>query len=140
MSLIEKIESAEAAGALLESTATNLKKWASADFLPEWVEASITELINKEEWEELNDRFYQTMVFGTGGIRGRTIGKVTASAETGSLSAQGTPEHAAVGTNVLRCPCHRTHWKSLLRPTRPKNGLRWRSYRSWSPPRKQPQV
>ena len=101
MSLIEKIESAEATGALLQSTATNLKKWASADFLPEWVGASIKELIEKEEWEELNDRFYQTMVFGTGGIRGRTIGKVTASAETGTLSAQGTPEHAAVGTNVL---------------------------------------
>ena len=101
MSLIEKIESAEATGALLQSTASNLKKWASADFLPEWVGASIKELIEKEEWEELNDRFYQTMVFGTGGIRGRTIGKVTASAETGTLSAQGTPEHAAVGTNVL---------------------------------------
>ncbi|MBK99983.1 MAG: phosphoglucomutase [Opitutales bacterium] len=101
MSLIEKIESAEATGALLQSTAPNLKKWASADFLPEWVGASIKELIEKEEWEELNDRFYQTMVFGTGGIRGRTIGKVTASAETGTLSAQGTPEHAAVGTNVL---------------------------------------
>ncbi len=101
MSLIEKIESAEAAGSLLESTVTNLKNWTSADFLPEWVGASITELIEKEEWEELNDRFYQTMAFGTGGIRGRTIGKVTASAETGTLSAQGTPEHAAVGTNVL---------------------------------------
>lgn len=101
MSLIEKIESAEAAGSLLESTVTNLKNWASADFLPEWVGASISELVEKEEWEELNDRFYQTMAFGTGGIRGRTIGKVTASAETGTLSAQGTPEHAAVGTNVL---------------------------------------
>ncbi len=101
MSLIEKIESAEAAGSLLESTVTNLKNWTSADFLPEWVGASITELIEKEEWEELNDRFYQTMEFGTGGIRGRTIGKVAASAETGTLSAQGTPEHAAVGTNVL---------------------------------------
>ncbi len=101
MSLIEKIESAEAAGSLLESTVTNLKNWTSADFLPEWVGASITELIEKEEWEELNDRFYQTMVFGTGGIRGRTIGKVTASAETGTLSVKGTPEHAAVGTNVL---------------------------------------
>jgi phosphoglucomutase len=101
MSLIEKIESAEAAGTLLQSTVTNLKKWASADFLPDWVGASINELIEKEEWEELNDRFYQTMVFGTGGIRGRTIGKVTASAETGTLSAKGTPEHAAVGTNVL---------------------------------------
>jgi phosphoglucomutase len=101
LSLIEKIESAEAAGSLLESTVTNLKNWASADFLPEWVGASISELVEKEEWEELNDRFYQTMAFGTGGIRGRTIGKVTASAETGTLSAQGTPEHAAVGTNVL---------------------------------------
>ena len=101
MSLIEKIESAEAAGSLLESTVINLKNWTSADFLPKWVGASITELIEKEEWEELNDRFYQTMAFGTGGIRGRTIGKVTASAETGTPSAQGTPEHAAVGTNVL---------------------------------------
>ena len=101
MSLIEKIESAEAAGSLLESTVTNLKNWTSADFLPEWVGASITELVEKEEWEELNDRFYQTMAFGTGGIRGRTIGKVIASAETGTPSAQGTPEHAAVGTNVL---------------------------------------
>lgn len=101
MSLIEKIESAEAAGSLLESTVTNLKNWASADFLPEWVGASISELVEKEEWEELNDRFYQTMAFGTGGIRGRTIGKVTTSAETGTVSAQGTPEHAAVGTNVL---------------------------------------
>ena len=87
MSLIEKIESAEAAGSLLESTVTNLKNWTCADFLPEWVGASITELIEKEEWEELNDRFYQTMAFGTGGIRGRTIGKVTASAETGTPSA-----------------------------------------------------
>ena len=101
MSLIEKIESAEAAGSLLSSTVTNLKNWTSADFLPEWVGASITELVEKEEWEELNDRFYQTMAFGTGGIRGRTIGKVIASAETGTPSAQGTPEHAAVGTNVL---------------------------------------
>jgi phosphoglucomutase len=101
MSLIEKIESAEAAGSLLESTVTNLKNWSSADFLPQWVGASITELVEKEEWEELNDRFYQTMAFGTGGIRGRTIGKVIASAETGTPSAQGTPEHAAVGTNVL---------------------------------------
>ena len=101
MSLIEKIESAEAAGSLLGSTVTNLKNWTSADFLPEWVGASITELVEKEEWEELNDRFYQTMAFGTGGIRGRTIGKVIASAEKGTTSAQGMPEHAAVGTNVL---------------------------------------
>jgi phosphoglucomutase len=101
MSLIEKIESAGAAGSLLESTVANLKIWANADFLPEWVGASIAELVEKEEWEELNDRFYQNMAFGTGGIRGRTIGKVSTAAEMGTVSPQGTPEHAAVGTNVL---------------------------------------
>lgn len=101
MSLIEKIESAGAAGSLLESTVANLKIWANADFLPDWVGASISELVEAGEWEELNDRFYQNMAFGTGGIRGRTIGKVSTSVETGNLSAGGTPEHAAVGTNVL---------------------------------------
>ena len=49
----------------------------------------------------MNDRFYQNLAFGTGGIRGRTIGNVPATAETGTLSAIGSPEHAAVGSNVL---------------------------------------
>lgn len=101
MSVIEKIEAAGASGSLLESTVANLKIWANADFLPDWVGASIVELVEKEAWEELNDRFYQNMAFGTGGIRGRTIGKVSTSVETGTLSEQGTPEYAAVGTNVL---------------------------------------
>ena len=101
MSIIEKIEAAGAAGSLLESTVVNLKKWASADFLPDWAGASIVELVENGEWNELNDRFYQNLAFGTGGIRGRTIGNVPASAETGTLSAIGSPEHAAVGSNVL---------------------------------------
>ena len=101
MSIIEKIEAAGAAGSLLESTVVNLKKWASADFLPDWAGASIVELVENGEWNELNDRFYQNLAFGTGGIRGRTIGNVPASAEAGTLSAIGSPEHAAVGSNVL---------------------------------------
>ena len=101
MSIIEKIEAAGAAGSLLESTVVNLKKWASADFLPEWAGASIVELVENSEWDELNDRFYQNLAFGTGGIRGRTIGSVPAAAETGTLSEMGSPEHAAVGSNVL---------------------------------------
>lgn len=101
MSLIQKIESAGAAGSLLETTVANLKIWAVAEFLPEWVHASITELVERGEWGELNDRFYQNMTFGTGGIRGRTIGRVSTSAEMGAVSAGESPEHAAVGTNVL---------------------------------------
>ena len=101
MSVIEKIEAAGAEGKLFESTVENLKIWASADILPEWVAASISELVEKGEWDELNDRFYKDMAFGTGGIRGRTIGRVSSSVEIGTEGPQGTPEHAAVGTNVL---------------------------------------
>jgi len=101
MSLIEKIETAGAEGSLLESSVANLKTWAAADFLPEWVGESIAELVEQGEWDELNDRFYQNLAFGTGGIRGRTIGRVATSAETGRAGPEGTPEHAAVGTNVL---------------------------------------
>ena len=101
MNLIKKIESAGSNGFLLDSSVVNLKIWASSDVFPEWVVASISELVEGEEWEELNDRFYQNMTFGTGGIRGRTIGRISTSVECGKLSASGTPEHAAVGTNVL---------------------------------------
>ena len=101
MSIIEKIEAAGTAGSLLESTVVNLKQWVSADFLPGWAGASISELVENGEWDELNDRFYQNLAFGTGGIRGRTIGRVPAAAETGTLSETGSPEHAAVGSNVL---------------------------------------
>ena len=101
MSLIAKIEAAGAEGHLLESTVANLKVWASADYLPAWAGASITELVENSEWEELNDRFYQNLAFGTGGIRGRTIGRVSTSVETGTLSELGSPEYAAVGSNVL---------------------------------------
>lgn len=102
MSTIEKIEAAGAAGSLLESTVENLKTWASADFLPAWAGESIHELVEQGAWEELNDRFYQNLAFGTGGMRGRTIGRVSSEVETGDLDAQGgSPAHAAVGTNVL---------------------------------------
>ena len=101
MSILEKAQTATSEGKLLESALENLKLWTEADYLPEWVGSSIKELVEKELWDELNDRFYQHMAFGTGGIRGRTIGSVSASAEMGAAGPKGTPEHAAVGTNVL---------------------------------------
>lgn len=101
MSLIAKIEAAGAEGLLLKSTVVNLLLWANADYLPAWAGTSIAELVEHQEWEELNDRFYQNLAFGTGGIRGRTIGRVSTSVETGQLSQLGSPEYAAVGSNVL---------------------------------------
>ena len=101
MSLSESIQAAAAAERVLPSTADNVTLWVEGNFLPDWALQSIEELISQEAWEELNDRFYKNMEFGTGGMRGRTIGKVTAAAETGTLSEQGTPEHPAIGSNVL---------------------------------------
>lgn len=101
MSLTESIQAAADAGNVLQSTADNVTLWVEGNFLPDWALQSIEELISKEAWEELNDRFYKNIEFGTGGIRGRTIGKVTAAGETGTLSSQGTPEHPAIGSNVL---------------------------------------
>lgn len=100
MTSVEKISQAVKDGKLMPSAAENLTAWFQAG-LPAWAQESLAELIERGEWAELNDRFYRYLEFGTGGMRGRTMGKVAAKAETGTLSATGSPEHAAVGSNLL---------------------------------------
>ena len=99
-STLDRIQAAAKAGQLLPSAAENLAAFLAAS-LPAWAQASIEELVAKSAWAELNDRFYRYLEFGTGGMRGRTIGVVPAAAETGTLSASGAPEHAAIGSNLL---------------------------------------
>lgn len=60
--------------------------------------AAITELLKAEEWQEIDDRFFKTMAFGTGGLRGRTVGKIVTAAEQGAGGPLGRPEHPCVGT------------------------------------------
>src|SRR5262249_14924095 len=62
---------------------------------------SVKELVHAAEWQELNDRFYQTLAFGTGGLRGRTIGKIVTPAERGNAGEGERPEFPCVGTNAL---------------------------------------
>ncbi len=88
-------------GLLLDSTGQNLEGYFNIDSLPKWMTSSIEELVEKEEWGELNDRFYKNLAFGTGGMRGRTIGKVITLAELGNSKKGETPHHPAVGTNNL---------------------------------------
>jgi len=95
-----KVQAAAQAGQLLPGTVENLTAWWQGG-LPAWAQQSIAELIEREQWSELNDRFYRYLEFGTGGMRGRTIGAVGAKAETGTLSASGSPEHAGIGSNML---------------------------------------
>ena len=100
MSLPDQIRAAAQAGQLLPSTAENLTAWSQGG-LPEWAIQSIAELVQRGAWSELNDRFYRYLEFGTGGMRGRTIGAVPAQAETGQLSVSGSPEHAGIGCNMM---------------------------------------
>ena len=100
MTPLETIRTAGAAGQLLPSALENLTAWLDAG-LPAWAAASIDELVAQQAWGELNDRFYRFLEFGTGGMRGRTIGVVAARSETGQPSSLGTPEHPAVGSNMM---------------------------------------
>ncbi len=94
------IEQAVQAGNLLPAAAENLRAFRAAN-LPEWAGASIDELVAQQAWSELNDRFYRYLEFGTGGMRGRTVGRITTAAERGTPGADGAPAHAAIGSNVL---------------------------------------
>jgi len=80
-------------GKLLSASLENINKLLGSS---KFADSVIGELVKKEEWNELNDRFYKTMTFGTGGLRGRTIGKVVTTAEQGNGTK--SPEHPCVGT------------------------------------------
>ena len=60
--------------------------------------AAIIELLEAGEWQEIDDRFFKTMAFGTGGLRGRTIGKIVTRAERGVGGPLDRPQHPCVGT------------------------------------------
>jgi phosphoglucomutase len=66
-----------------------------------WQCSALEELVQEKQWTEINDRFYKALAFGTGGLRGRTIGRYITKAESGKLQALGCPEHACVGTNAM---------------------------------------
>src|SRR5262249_4344389 len=98
--LNSKIERAVADGQLMESSAKNIRSLlvrATTDLYLN----SVNQLVDSWEWSELNDRFYQTLAFGTGGLRGRTIGKIVTSAERGNAREDERPQFPCVGTNAM---------------------------------------
>jgi phosphoglucomutase len=97
---LSAIEEAVASGKLLQSSATNLRSVLERSDSAV-ARAALEELIANREWTELNDRFYRTLAFGTGGIRGRTIGKIVTKAERGVPNKLGRPEFPCVGTNAM---------------------------------------
>ncbi len=94
------LESAVAAGHLLESSRDNIRGLLAGTTSPIAAEA-VDELVAGGAWQELNDRFYKTLAFGTGGLRGRTIGRVVTRAEQGLGGPNDRPEHPCVGTAAM---------------------------------------
>ena len=87
-------------GRLLASSLENIRLLVAGTNDPV-APAAIGELVQKGDWAELNNRFYKTLAFGTGGLRGRTIGAVVTAAEQGQGGVNGRPEHPCVGTACM---------------------------------------
>jgi phosphoglucomutase len=85
---------------LLESAKSNIEALL-AGTTSDVAAQAIQELVDLGAWEELNDRFFKTLAFGTGGLRGRTIGRVVTRAEQGNGGPNGRPEHPCVGTATM---------------------------------------
>jgi phosphoglucomutase len=94
------IERAVARGQLLQSTAKNIRTLLAGATTDLYFN-SINQLADSCEWSELNDRFYQTLAFGTGGLRGRTIGKIVTTAERGHAGEDERPQFPCAGTNAM---------------------------------------
>ena len=98
--LTAKIQAAAASGQLLESSAKNVLALLAKTSSP-IDEASIRELVEAGNWKELDNRFFRTLAFGTGGLRGKTISPAVTRAEQGSPQPLGRPEFPCVGTNAM---------------------------------------
>ncbi|HYJ06467.1 MAG TPA: phospho-sugar mutase [Chthoniobacterales bacterium] len=94
------LDAALQAGHLRDSTVENIRRLLGASDSPLYA-AAVSELANAGEWGELNDRFFRTLAFGTGGLRGRTIGKIVTKAERGDARDSEPPQFPCVGTNAM---------------------------------------
>src|SRR5437870_13812444 len=81
--LNSQIERAASDGYLMESTAKNIRSLLAGASTDVYFN-SANELAWNLDWQDLNDRSYQTLASGTGGLRGRTIGKFAPSPERGT--------------------------------------------------------
>ncbi|MEM6910913.1 MAG: phospho-sugar mutase [Verrucomicrobiota bacterium] len=98
--LSSSLKAAVESGQLLPSSRENILSLLEGSSNPIYSE-SIQELVQGGQWSELNDRFFRTLAFGTGGLRSRTIGKLVTQAERGTPQALARPEFPCTGTNAM---------------------------------------
>ena len=85
---------------LLDAVAKNVRLLATSSKSQVNVD-SVGQLAEGGQWVEMVDRFWRTLAFGTGGLRGRTIGRVVTAAEQGKAKVGERPEFPCVGTNAM---------------------------------------
>jgi phosphoglucomutase len=98
--LRETLEQAAEEGHLLATSAGNISLLLTGGNNPLYALA-ISQLVEAKAWSELNDRFFKTLTFGTGGLRGRSIGNRVTRAERGSHRESEPPEYPCVGSNAM---------------------------------------
>ncbi len=98
--LLSTIQQAAKDGKLLPSSAENIRALLSGSTSPVYG-AAVAELVSAEDWKELDNRFFRTLAFGTGGLRGKTIGAAVTKVEQGAPQPLGRPEFPCVGTNAM---------------------------------------
>jgi phosphoglucomutase len=96
----DSLDAAVANGSLLATANANISALLDGT-TGEIAAKAVAELVEAGAWEELNDRFFKTLAFGTGGLRGRTIGRVVTQAEQGVGGPNDRPEHPCVGTATM---------------------------------------
>ena len=99
-SLTSVIQEAAQSGKLLRSSSENILTLLARSSSPVY-RTAVEELVQAENWKELDNRFFQTLAFGTGGLRGKTIGAVVTAVEQGAPQPLGRPEFPCVGTNAM---------------------------------------
>ena len=93
----QRLAEAVGVGRVLADSGKNIELLLSGTS-DERAEDAVVELVDGGHWAELNDRFYKTLAFGTGGLRGRTIGKVVTRVERGVSEPGHRPEFPCYGT------------------------------------------
>ena len=103
---LQQLDLALAAGKISPAAENNVRIWLTAPYLVEYAPAVI-EHIASDKWQELEDVFWTTIPFGTGGRRGRLypIGTNAINDRTIGESAQGLADYVreVVGDKRLAC-------------------------------------
>jgi phosphomannomutase len=91
---LNQLENAAAAGKLSASAAANIRTWLTQPYLNEYA-PRVAELLAAEKWAELEEAFWTTIPFGTGGRRGRMypVGCNAINDRTIGESAQGLADY-----------------------------------------------